>query len=326
MSLLNQLNASTTVNWLNQGTVVDILNTTSPLVWKLMGNAAKKDNWLVQPHETVDGGKMVKVALEYANSNSGDYGADTEIDISKTDIMDAARFSWGGIYASNTKNLDDAVQNSGENAIVHLSKLYIASIKKAARVKLALAVIAAATTSKSINGLGDLFNTNTAVAYGSITEAEMAAWKANVITTDEEISFEVMQKIFRQPNMGDHAESLPNFCVTSQDLRDGFERSLQPQQIYTDTDMVKAGWNNIWHKGAPIVADKAYYGLSRLDALNLNHLTLRAHVKFNFTLPVWEKISVKQPDTLTANTRMVGNLYCDNRQMHVRHDGLKVPS
>jgi hypothetical protein len=326
MSLINQLNASTTVHWLNGGTVVDILNTTSPLVWKLMGNAALKANWLVQPHETVDGGTMVKVPFEYANSNYGDYGADTEIDIDKVDIMDAARFRWGGIYASNTKNLNDAVQNSGDNAIVHLSKLYIASIKKAARVKLALAVIAAAATSKSINGLGDLFNTDTAVAYGSVTEAEVSSWKANVITTVEEISFEVMQKVFRTVNMGDHAESLPNFCVTSQLLRDGYERTLQPQQIYTDTDMVKAGWNNIWHKGAPIVADKAYHGLKRLDALNLKHLSLRAHSKFNFTLPVWEKISVKQPDTMTANTRMVGNLYCDNRQMHVRHNGLTEPS
>lgn len=326
MSLINQLNASTTVNWLNGGTVVDILNTTSPLVWKLMGQAAAKANWLVQPHETVDGGNMVKVPFEHANSNYGDYGADTEISVDKIDILDAARFGWGGIYASNTKNLNDSVQNSGDNAIVHLSKLYIASIKKAARVKLALAVIAAAATSKSINGLGDLFNTTTSVEYGSVAEDDVASWKANVITTPEEIGFEVMQRIFRTVNMGDHAESVPNFCVTSQKLRDGFERSLQPQQQYTNTDMIKAGWNNIMHKGAPIVADKAYYGLGRLDALNLNHLSLRAHKAFNFTLPVWEKISVKQPDTLTANTRMVGNLYCDNRQMHVRHDGLTEPS
>ena len=43
-----------------------------------------------------------------------------------------------------------------------------------------------------------------------------------------------------------------NFCV------DGYERSLHPQQRYKEGTMVEAGWDNIMHKGAPIVADPYY--------------------------------------------------------------------
>jgi len=325
MSLINQLNATTEYYWL-QTEPQDILNKASALLWKLMGNAIKAGNWEVQPHEIIDGGLMIKVPLEYQNSNSGAYGATTTINQSKVNILDAARFRWAGIYGSNTLNLDDLTQNTGDAAIISLTKQYMKSIKKAARVKMAADVISAAADSNSINGLGDLFNATKSTEYGSIAEDEMATWKVNGITTAEEISFEVMQKIFRTVDMGGFAGMLPNFCCTTQLLVDGYERSLHPQQRYTNTEMVEAGWNNIMHKGAPIVAD-AGYSTGYLDALNLNFLTLRSHRDYNFTKPVWNaKTILGQPDVLTADTRWRGNLFCSNRRMHVRHTSLTEPA
>ena len=324
MGLINQLNATTEYFWLNTEPV-DILNKASALLWKLMGNAIVKDNWEVKPHETVDGGLMVKVPLEYTNSNSGGYGADTVINQSKKDIIDAARFGWAGIYGSNTLNLDDLTQNTGDEAIVDLTKTYMQSIIKAARVQMAADIIAAAADSTRINGLGDLFNTDTAVEYGSIAEATMAAWKANVITTTEEICFEVLQKVFRAPGMGDFKGMLPDFIVTTPVLKDGYERSLHPQQRYQNTKMGEAGWDNITHKNAPIVADGGI-ATGNLCALNLNFLSLRSHKDYNFTTPVWmAKTVLGQPDTVTADTRWRGNLYCSNRRMHVLHENLTEP-
>ena len=326
MSLINQLNATTEYYWL-QVEPQDILNTASALLWKLMGNAVKVGNWEVQPHEIVDGGLMVKVPLEYANSNSGSYGATTVINQSKVDLLDAARFRWAGIYGSNTLNLDDLTQNTGDNAIIALTKTYMQSIKKSARVKMAADVISAAADSHSINGLGDLFqSTDTSIEYGSIDTDEMTNWKANVVTTTEAISFEVMQKIFRQVDMGSFAGMLPNFCCTTQLLVDGYERSLHPQQRYQHEEAIEAGWQNIMHKGAMIVADKGY-STGVLDALNLEFLTLRSHKDYNFTKPVWNaKTILGQPDTITSDTRWRGNLYCSNRRMHVRHSNLTEPA
>ena len=324
MSLINQLNATSEYFWL-QVEPVDILNKASALLWKLMGLAIARDNWNVQPHEIVDGGKMVKVPLEYANSNSGSYGASTVIAQGKVDILEAARFRWAGVYGSNTLNLDDLTQNTGDEAIIALTKQYMNSIIKSARVKMASDIMASAADGNSINGLGDLFNTVTSTAYGSITEAEMPNWKANVLTEARFISFEVVQEIFRQPNMGDSVDMLPNFCVTTSTLKDGYERSLHPQQRYTNTDMLSAGWQNITHKGAPIVAE-ANQTDGYFDALNLNYLSLRSHKDYNFTTPKWvDKEVLGQPDTISANTRWRGNLYCTNRKMHVRHTNLSEP-
>jgi hypothetical protein len=324
MSLINQLNATTEYYWLNTEPE-DILNKASALLWKLMGNARINDNWEVRPHEIIDGGKMIKVPLEYAASNSGAYGASTVINQSKVSIIDAARFRWAGVYGSNTLNLDDLTQNTGDEAIISLTKQYMRSIIKAARVKMAADVIAAAATADNINGLGDLFNTTTSTEYGSIDTDEMADWKANVITTAEAISFEVLQKVFREPNMGDVADMLPNFIVTTATLRDGYERSLHPQQRYTDTKMVEAGWQNITHKGAPIVADSGV-ATGTLYALNLNFLSLRSHKDYNFTAPKWvTKEVLGQPDVMTADTRWRGNLVCSNRKMHVCHTNLTEP-
>jgi hypothetical protein len=324
MSLINQLNATTEYFWLNTEPE-DILNKASALLWKLMGNARINDNWEVKPHEIIDGGKMIKVPLEYAASNSGAYGATTVINQSKVSIIDAARFRWAGVYGSNTLNLDDLTQNTGDEAIISLTKQYMKSIIKAARVKMAADVIAAAASSDNINGLGDLFNATTSTEYGSIDEDEMSDWAANVITDAATISFETLQKVFREPNMGDVAEMLPNFIVTTAKLRDGYERSLHPQQRYTDTKAVEAGWQNITHKGAPIVADT---GVSDgyLYALNLNFLSLRSHKDYNFTTPRWvTKEVLGQPDVMTADTRWRGNLVCSNRKMHVCQYNLKEP-
>jgi hypothetical protein len=324
MGLINQLNATTEYFWL-QTEPIDILNKASALVWKLMGNAISKDNWEVQPHEVVDGGKMVKVPLEYANSNRGGYGAATTIDQSKTDILDAARFRWAGLYGSNSLNLDDLVQNTGDAAVISLTNQYMKSIKKAARIQMAEDVITTAADSTRILGLGDMFETTPTVEYGSIDTNDMANWKANTIGTVEAICFSVMQKIFREIGMGDHTWALPNFCVTTALLRDGLEQSLHPQQIYKSEKMIEAGWENITHKGAPVVADP-YLSTGELMALNLNYLSLRSHKDYNFTTPVWEKKSVLgKPDDISANTRWVGNLYCSNRQMHVLHTNLTAP-
>jgi len=325
MSLINQLNATTEYFWL-QTEPVDILNKASALVWRLMGNAITQDNWEVQPHEMVDGGKMVKVPLEYANSHRGSYGASTVIPQSKKDLFDAARFRWAGLMGANSLNLDDQVQNQGDAAVISLTNQYMKSIKKAARIQMAEDVISAAADSESINGLGDLFDTDAAVEYGSIDTNEMADWKANVIDTVEPISYAVMQKIFREVNMGDHAWALPNFIATTALLRDGYKQSLHPQQRYSDKDMVKAGWQNIWHESAPIVADP-YITAGQLMALNMNYLSLRSHPKFNFTTPVWvSKEVLGKPDDISANTRWMGNLYCSNRKMHVLHENLTAPA
>lgn len=311
--------------------LVDIFFTENVLMWKLMGRGGMEMN-IVKASELIDGGEKIRVFLEYAEANSGAYGNTTKIPQNKKDIVNAARFRWGGYFAANTIDLDEQVQNTGNEAMIKLVITKLRNIEKSIRnqmgSKIYLYAAESAATSKHWLGLGSLFNFSDAttyaddssIAYGGIAEDDMAQWKANVIETPEAIGFKVMQKIWRTPAIGVAASKKPNLGITTELLKDGYERTLQTQQRFSDQDLVKAGFDNIMHKRGAIVADDNQE-TGFLDALNLNYLKIKTHQEYNFTEPKWE-YDKEQPDAKTANTRYIGQLICSNRKAHCRHTNL----
>lgn len=326
---LTQLQAATDDLWLNTDPI-DIKFTDNPLCYILMKQAMQPDydEYFVKDSETVDGGKKIKVPLEYDESNSGSYGKTTVIDRSKKDIINAALFGWGGLYSSNSLGLDDQVQNSGAEAIVDLAYRYIQNILKTAWKKMAAALLNRTDgDDDAIKALiTDLFSTVTATAYGNIAEDDMALWKANVNTDGSAISFEYLQKLWRTPAIGQSRKKRPNLGLTTELLKDGYERTLQTQQRFSDQKMVEAGFDNVLHKGAPITADDNLT-TGQFLALNTLFLKLKAHKDYNFTTPEW--IAMKeagQPDNIYANTRFMGQLVCTHRKAHVYASGVTEPS
>ena len=304
-------------------TPVDIYFDDCVLLYMLMSGGKFADN-LVQPGDLVDGGEKIRTMLEYAKSNTGVYGNTTKIPQSKVDIYNAARFRWAGYYSANTIDLTEQVQNNGKAALVDLAFGKLRNIQKTIRDTMGTDVYSAASSTDALLGLGDLFETTSSTAYGSIAEDDMSDWKANVISTSEAISFAVMQKIKRTAKIGQNKEAKPNLYITTDLLKDGFERTLQVQARYADVKMVDAGFDNVLFSGVPIVADDKQ-AAGYMDALNLRHLSLKTHSKYTFTKPKWE-YSKDQPDTLTANVRWIGQMVCNNRKAHCRHTGLTEPS
>jgi hypothetical protein len=248
----------------------------------------------------------------------------TKIPQSKKDILNAALFRWAGYYAANTIDLEEQIQNNGKAALVDLVHAKLGNIHKTIRDQMGTDVYASAADSSAFLGLGNLFNTSTSTAYGDVTEADMAEWKANVITDAEAISFKVMQTIRRTAKVGQSKDAKPNIYITTDALKDGFERTLHTQARYSNTTLVNAGFDNVLFGSVPVVADdKQSSGI--LDALNLRFLKVKTHTKWKFTTPMWE-YSKDQPDTLTANTRWIGQLVCTNRKAHCRHTNLTEPS
>ena len=298
----------------------DIFFEDNILLWTLLGNGGLKMN-TATPADLADGGKMIKVFLEYAESNNGTYGNTTKIPQGKVDLFNAGLFRWGGYYAANSIDLDDQVQNSGDAALIKLAYGKLKNIEKTIRNKMGTDIYASAADSSAFLGLGDLFNTNTAVAYGNITEADMPLWKANVITDTEAISFKVMQEIKRTAKVGQNKADKPTLYMTTDTLKDAFERTLQGQQRFaSEQKLVDAGFDNVLFSGAPVVADdKQSAGV--VDGVNTNYLSIKTHSKYAFTTPKWE-YSKDQPDTLVANTRFIGQLICKHRGAHCRHTNL----
>lgn len=322
MTLEAQL-AVITEDWIESNRPEDIVFQDNVLLYMLMAGKKYQDT-LVQPGELVDGGKKIKAFLEYDKAHVGTYGNTTKIPQSKKDIINAVLFRWAGYYAANTMDLEDQIQNTGKAALVDLAHAILNNIHKTIRDKMGTDVYSSAADSWAFLGLGDLFNTTSSTAYGNIAEDDMDDWAPNVIDTSEAISFKVMQTIRRTAKVGQSKDAKPDLYITTDTLKDGFERTLHTQARYSDTNLVNAGFDNVLFGSVPIVADdKQSSGI--MDALNLRYLKAKTHTKWKFTVPKWE-YSKDQPDTLTANTRWIGQLICTNRKAHCRHTNLSEPS
>lgn len=321
---LTQLNAVTLDYFKKQTT--DIYFTENILLYRLMGNGQMELN-MVKGNEIVDGGKKIRVFLEYGRSNVGTYGNKSTIPTSKVDIVNAARFAWSGYVGANTIDLDEQVQNSGAEAMVDLAYTKLQNIQKSIRDYMGAGIYAARSTSENsygFDGLADLFSTTTSTAYGSIKEDDMAQWKANVDTTAEAISYKVMQKLFRLASIGQSKDAKPDLIITTQLLKDGYTRTLQTQQRFQNDKLVEAGFQNIMHDGVPMVYDDNQ-ATGVIDCLNTKYLKIKTHKDYNFTVPKWEA-DYREPDVLTANVRWIGGLVCSNRKAHSRGSGKTEPA
>lgn len=295
----------------------DIYFQSNILLYKLLGGETGTN--------LIPGGKKIQVILEYEKSNGGTFGATTKFALNKKEIFNAAFFPWAAYYSGVTVDLDDQRQNSGDLAIVNLVNGKLKNAQKTIRTNMGSDVYGArGSDPNAFTGLGDLFNTTTSTAYGEIAEDDMTNWKANVITTSEAISFKVMQTIRRTAQIDDNAEGKPNLYITTQTLKDGFERTLQSQARYSDVRLVNAGFDNILFGGAPVVADNKQTA-GYLDALNLRFLDIKTHQDYNFTKPKWAS-PIDQPDTMVAFIKWSGNLVCKNRKAHCRHTNLSEPA
>jgi len=299
-----------------ENTPNDIYFKSNILLYKLLGGE--------RGTHTIPGGKKIQVILEYAAGNSGAYGASTKLPLAKKEVYNAAFYRWAAYYGGVTIDLDDQRQNTGEDALVNLVEGKLKNAQKSIRSTMGTDIYAAAATTNALNGLGDLFSTVTSTAYGEIAEDDMALWTAVKSTASEAISFKVMQALRRSASIDDNMEGKPNLYITTELLKDGFERTLQTQARYSDVRLINAGFDNILFGGAPMTYDNKQTS-GYMDALNLNYLDILTHQDYNFTKPIWAS-PIDQPDIKVAFIRWSGNLVCRNRKAHARHTNLTEPT
>ena len=309
---LNELQALTDAYYVDK-TVTDIYFKGNILLYKLMGGETGGN--------LVSGGKTLDAPLEYDELPSQSFNAGTKFNTEKKEIANMAHFPWSAYQSTIVYDLDDNRANSGESQIVDIVDTKLRNAQKTIRKQMGKATYAsAAVQGKDLVGLGDLFNTDTAVPYGGITEDEMPVWKANVDTTAEVISFAVMQKIRRLAAIDDDMEGKPNLYITTELLKDAFEASLHNQARYSNAKLVEAGFDNILFGGVPVVNDNkvptgSCYGL------NLNFMDIKTHQAYNFPKPKWAA-AVDTPETMVAFIKWSGNLVCKNRKAQALHTAL----
>jgi hypothetical protein len=320
---LSEVQAATEDYWVNGGAATDIYFDSTVLLFHIMGKQPFSET-LVQPKDMVDGGEKIRCVLEYTKGNTGVYGNTSVISKVKVDIINAARFDWAGYYASNTIDLNDRTQNTGDAAMCDLVEKKLSNMQKTIRDTLGLAIYQTAAANVTsfggvagdqIVGLNGVTNQTTATAYGGIAEDDMATWSGSRYTTAAEISYRTMQKIRQSGQVGQRSIDIPDLYMTTTALKDSFANTLQSQQRFKDDKLARAGFMNILFDEVPVVADDKVPTSTYVYGVNTRFINLQTHPSFAFTKPVWEH-EVESPDAWTANIRWRGQLTTNYRPSH----------
>ena len=245
-------------------------------------------------------------------------------------MYNAAFFPWASYFGQNSIDLDDQRENSGDLAIVNMIEGKLKNMGKSIRKKMGNQIYTARAvnvdnTGKAVGftGLDDVFNTNTAVEYGEIAEADVPTWKANVITSALDMGFKTLQQISAAAQVDDDNDGRPDLFITTQTLKDAYENSLQNKAEYTNHRLAEAGFENVmFRQRAPVVADNKC-GANKVYALNLAFLDVETHKDYNFTKPVWIPRQ-DQPDTKVAYIKWGGNLVNRHRGAHALANNVSV--
>lgn len=311
---LSELQAVTDVYYADK-TATDIYFKGNILLYKLLGGE--------MGGHLVPGGKSIDIPLEYGELPSQSFNAATTFLTDKAEILNKAQFPWAAYQSTVKYDLDDNRENSGEAAIVDIIETKLRNAQKTIRKAMANALYGSATTAgKDMLGLGDLFQAaDNTITYGGIAENDMADWSAAVDATVEAISFPIMQKIRRLASIDDDMEGKPNLYITTEELKDAFENSLQQQARYSDKNLVNAGFENILFSGVPMVNDNKVPAGS-CYGLNTRFLEIKTHKDYNFPKPTWREQASNKPEDMIAYLKWSGNLICKNRKAQALHTGL----
>ena len=277
--------------------------------------------------ERPNGGKTIKVPLEYNPSEGGWYARSDVLSSDDREQVNAAFFRWKHNYGNATVYRTDELENSGEYAEVQLVTQRIENAQKTARDNIAKGVyLAGADGATGLTGLLSMCSTSLTTSYGGIVPNDLVAadgskpWVGNVTTTGEVVSLDVIRTLASSAKIYDGPDGKPNYGFTTETLYNKIMSLLQAQQRYVkEGDAVKAGFLAMEFEGKKIAADD-YCPSGDLFLINSNACGFGIHSKGYFARTEWRDLD--GPAGKTMKIFWDGNLICSNRKAHALHTSL----
>jgi len=228
-------------------------------------------------YESVDGGLSIQQPLNYAQSATGDWysGADT-LDLTDTDVMTAAEYSWKQIYEPISISRMDELKNQGDSGKLKLLKNKTMIAEKSIMDKMGTGLYNAGTNAKAIGGLRLICSASNTV--GGISQSSYSWWQAQVDSSTTTLSIAKMQERFNLVTIGSDG---PSVIMTTRSLYNAYYALLQPQQRFQGEEDAKGGFKNILFNGVPVIAD-SHAPSQYMFFLNEDYLHLWYHPDEDF--------------------------------------------
>ena len=265
---------------------------------------------------TVTGREIVR-ELEYAsNGTVGFYQGYETLDVSPSDVLTSATFSYKQMAGNVTISGLEQIQNSGTEAIINLLESRIGVLEKTMSNILSTSLYSDGTGSdgKEVGGLQLLVADAGTGTVGGINSTTYTFWK-NAQTTATSTAFSTtnvqadMNTMYLNLVRGNDS---PDLIMADGNAYKAFLGSLQAIQRITSDGMAKSGFTSVAYLNSDVVFDDAC-PQDKMYMLNTDYLRLEVAANRNF-VPGEAKMSVNQ-DAMVTPMFWSGNLTCSNRAL-----------
>ena len=265
---------------------------------------------------TVTGREIVR-ELEYASNGSVNFYTGYEtLDVSPSDVLTSATFSYKQLAGNVTISGLEQIQNSGTEAIINLLESRIGVLEKTMANTLSTSLYSDGTGSdgKEVGGLQLLVADAGTGTVGGINSTTYTFWK-NAQTTATSTAFSTtnvqadMNTMYLNLVRGNDS---PDLIMADGNAYKAFLGSLQAIQRITSDGMAKSGFTSVAYLNSDVVFDDAC-PQDKMYMLNTDYLRLEVAANRNF-VPGESRMSVSQDASVTPMF-WSGNLTCSNRAL-----------
>lgn len=271
-----------------------------------------------------DGGTSIVTPLDYAeNSTYQRYSGYDTLNISASDVISAAEFSWKQVAVHVTASGLDLRNNAGEQRMINLTKARVNNAIRSFKNGMSSDLYSDGTASNQIGGLQALVSDAGTGTVGGINSSTFTFWKNLVqsaaaprqggagITPSATTMESLMLPLWLDLTRGD---DMPDMIVMDTSYFTFFEQSQTSIKRYNDKDSADAGFVSLKYKGADVFFDGGS-GIPTAHAyfLNSDFLELVVHRDANMTV-MEQRQSVNQ-DAVVIPILWQGNLVTSNRSL-----------
>ena len=258
------------------------------------------------------GESIVEHLLFGKNSTAKSYSGAEPLDVTLQDGMTIARYNWKQYSTSVGITGLEKRNNQGEAAMINLLNAKTEQSIMSLRDKLSEGAWSDGTGNggKDLTGLQALVDSSTTV--GGLAPGTFTWWAATESASAGSFAASGLDKMRTVYNTLSYGNDKPDAIFTDQDVFEYFEKALQPQERYTNTNAANSGFANLTFKGIPLLWDRDCPD-KEMYFLNSKYINLVVHPDADISTGEFQ--TPKDQDVSTAQILFQGNLTTNNRRM-----------
>jgi len=264
----------------------------------------------------VTGREIIRELEHSDNTTVGFYSGYETLDVSPSDVLSSAVFSYKQMAGNVTISGLEQIQNSGTEAVINLLESRINVLEKSLMNKLSTSLYSdgTGTSGKEVGGLQLLVSDAGTGVVGGINSTTFPFWKSQQITASSSAFSTAnvqtdMNNMYLKLVRG--ADS-PDLIMADATAYKAFLGSLQAIQRITSDGMANSGFTSVAYLNSDVIFDDACPE-NKMYFLNTDYLRLETAASRNF-VPGEARMSVSQ-DAMITPMFWSGNLTCSNRAL-----------